>query len=156
MAGPTIVHEDPTLCVAIERNVLINVWRDAPTVEQMRAFGSAARSLHRSRGDAGLLNAVLGGTPRFSDGVRDEAVRLTRETMLPKGVVHLILVNGLAGSAVRAFLSTVILLARPRVPTRVSSDPQDACTFLAPLLTAGKERWTGPELFAVYQQVVTR
>ncbi|MEO7330833.1 MAG: hypothetical protein ABI193_19825 [Minicystis sp.] len=157
MAGPTIVHEDPTLRIAIERNVLINVWRDAPTVEQMRAFGSAARSLHRSRGgDGGLINVVVGGTPRFSDGVRDEAVRLTRAPMLPRGVVHLILVNGLAGAAVRAFLSTVVLLGRPRVPTRVYADPDETCAFLAPLLTVGKERWTAAELFAVYQQAVRR
>lgn len=157
MAGFTIVHEDPTLRIVTARNVLINVWRDAPTVEQMRAFGNAGRALHRTRGgDAGLLNVVVGGTPRFSDGVREEAVRLTRETMLPRGVVHLILVSGLAGSATRAFLSTVVLLGRPRVPTRVSSDPDDACLFLAPLLSVGKERWTAPDLLAVYHEAVAR
>ena len=41
------------LRIVTARNVLINVWRDAPTVEQMRAFGSAGRALHRTRGGAG-------------------------------------------------------------------------------------------------------
>ncbi|MFO0760267.1 MAG: hypothetical protein U0359_27545 [Byssovorax sp.] len=151
MSAVTIVHEDPTLRIAVARNVLVSVWSDAPTVEQMRAFGNAGRALYRARGgDGGLINAVLRGTPRFSDGVRDEAVRLSREIMLPRGVVHLILVEGLAGAATRAFLSTVVLLARPKIPTRVSSDARDACAWLAPLLTVGAERWTTQSLLDVY------
>jgi hypothetical protein len=157
MAPLSIVHEDPTLRIAVVRNVLINVWRDAPNVEQMRAFGNAMRALHRARGgDGALINAVLGGTPRFSDGVRDEAVRLTRDTLLPRGVVHLILVEGLAGAAVRAFLSTIVLLGRSKVPTRVSSHPEDACAWLAPFVSVGAERWTGAELLAAYREAAAR
>ena len=155
MAELETVHTDSTLRIVISRNVQANVWSNAPTVEQMRLFGrvGVAQMRPHPRG-TGLLNLIVGGTPSFSEAVRAETVKLVKQPgIFSLGAAHLVLVGGFTGTAVRAFLSTVLLLGRPPCPNKVFGDPETAAAWLAPLLAQGAERWSQAELIALVAQL---
>jgi hypothetical protein len=153
MAALEIVHTDAILSIATSRNVQVNVWTDAPTVEQIRAFSRTGAALARRhpRG-TGLLNVMLRGTPRFSEQVRDETVKLMKQADFRLGTAHLVLMGGLTGTAVRAFMSTVMLLARSPTPNKVFGDPGTATAWLAPLLAQGAEPWSSAQLVALVNE----
>jgi len=54
---------------------------------------------------------------------------MARENVFARGGAHTILVDGLAGSAARAFLSTVLLVRRHRAPARVFSEIGEAAKW---------------------------
>ncbi len=156
MAELETVHADSTLRIVTSRNVQVNVWSNAPTVEQMRAHGRAgtAHARRHLRG-TGLLNIVVGGTPSFSEPGRVETVKIMKQAdLFSLGSAQIILAGGLAGTAVRAFMSTVILLGQPVRPTRVFSESETAVAWIAPLLTRGAEPWSRAELAALVAQLV--
>ena len=159
MAALEIVRTDPKFRIAYLRNVQVNVLRDAPTVEQMRAFARSGSTLGRrhERG-AGLLNVVTGdGTPSFSEEVRHETVQLMKTPgMFTLGSAHIILFDGFKGTAVRAFMSTVMLLGRPPSPNKVFGDAEAAAAWLAPLLAKGAEAWSPAELVALVKRALAQ
>lgn len=137
------------------RNLFVAVWSDAPTVKQMQAMARAAAAHRRAhpRG-AALLNVVRGGTPSFDNAVRDEARRLTSDGHFDVGVAHVVLLGGLVGAAVRAFLSTIVLLGRPKEPTQVFGDANAAIGWLASRFANGGERWTRDDVQAALDQAM--
>lgn len=152
------VHVDATFRIFSARNVQVNVWADAPTVEQMRAFGRAgAAHARRHPGGAALLNLITSGTPSFSEAVRDETVRLMKlPDVYRLGAAHLVLLAGFKGTAVRAFLSTVMLLGRPPVPNKVFGDAESAAAWMMPLLAPGAEAWSPEEIVSLVKQANAR
>lgn len=148
MSATHIVHDDATLHIGLHKNVQINVWRDAPTLSQVRLFAHHAEAMSRSHpGGSALVNLVVAGSPRFSDGVRDEVTRMMKSpTLFRLGAAHVITLGGMNGVAVRAFLSTVTLVARPTTPSKVFGDSASAATWLSPRLELGRERWLPGEL----------
>lgn len=127
-----VLYEDATLRVWAVRNVLGVVWFEAPTLEQMRELTRIGKVRGRTHPDGlGLFQLVVRGTPRFTDEVRAEVERVARENVFARGGAHVILVDGLAGSAARAFLSTVLLIRRRRAPTKVFGDIGEAATWFA-------------------------
>lgn len=155
MAELEIVHRDATLRIVTSRNLQVNVWTNAPSLEQMRVFGRTGATLARQHPHgAGLLNVILPGTPSFSEPVRAEVVKLMKQaTLYSLGAAHLILVGGFTGTAVRAFMSTAILISNPSRPNKVFGAPEDAAAWLAPLLARGAEPWTRGQLVALADQV---
>jgi hypothetical protein len=155
MTEPAIVHTDATFTIFTSRNVHVNVWCNAPTVEQIRIFSRAGTAMARKnpRG-AGLVNVMLRGTPSFSEEVRDETVKLMKQEAFRLGTAHVVLLGGLTGSAVRAFMSTVMLLARPAVPNKVFGDAETAAAWLAPLLSQGAEAWSPAEIVALVKHAI--
>lgn len=155
MAELETVHQDATLRIVTSRNVQVNVWTSAPTLEQMRVFGRTGAALARQhpRG-TGLLNVILPGTPSFSEPVRAEVVRMMKQPALyALGAAHLILVGGFTGTAVRAFMSTAILISHPSRPNKVFGAPEDTAAWLAPLLSRGAEPWTREQIVALAGQL---
>ena len=155
MAELETVHSDSTLRIVIARNLQVNVWSNAPTLEQMRVFGrtGVAQARQHPRG-TGLINLVVRGTPSFSEAVRAEAVKLVKqEALFSLGGAHIILLGGLAGTAVRTFMNTAILLGRPRRPNKVFVEAEPATAWLAPLLARGAEPWSQAELAALVAQL---
>ena len=144
------LHADATLRLASHRNLLLAVWCDAPTLEQMRELGRASRAISRRHpAGADMLNVVLSGKPTFSDAVRQEGIKLTSDpTLIRLGTAHLVLVTGLAGAATKAFLSTMLLVGRPAVPTKVFADPDGAAAWLAPRLSLPGAEWSAAEVKA--------
>lgn len=138
------------------RSVLITVWSDAPDVTQIRAYAKIAPHFCASRpGGTALLNAIIRGTPVFPERVRDETVKVMRmRGVFRSGVAHVITVGGFAGTATRAFLSTAILVGRPKSPSRVFGVPAEGCEWLAARVTTVAEPVTTPELRAAYDEAI--
>jgi hypothetical protein len=146
--APSICFADPILRLATSRNLVVAAWSDAPEVKHLRELRTAARATRRShpKGTA-LVNAIVRGTPKFTDEVRAEATELTRDdTLFALGTPHVILAPGIVGAAVRAFLGTVMIVARPGSPNKVFGDMRAALAWLETQLAAGSERWTRAEL----------
>lgn len=148
MPGNEILHEDKILRVATRKNVVLAVWNDVPTVTQIRAFQRASELVaKRGQKDELLLSTVVRGVPKFTEDVRDEMVRMVKNRSLyPLGTTHLILLDGMAGTAVRAFLSTVKLLSRLPTPTGVFSKTDEALLWSLDRLRGSQQRWAYSEL----------
>jgi hypothetical protein len=150
-----ILYSDDVLRIAQHRNLLIIIWSDAPTLTHMANCERAARGANRLNPDGiGLLCLMLNsGIPRFPDDVREEVAKFNRNPALfPLGVANVTLMPGLAGVAVRAFVSTAALLGRPVVPTKAFGDVAEAADWLAPRLrTASAPRWNPGDLKALAQ-----
>ncbi len=151
-----IVHEEAMLRVASFQNVLITVWSDAPDVRQVRMYAKIAQQFGAARPrSTALLNAIIRGKPIFPEPVRDEVVKVMKMRGVFKlGVAHLITVAGLAGSATRAFMSTAILLGRPKAPSKVFGEPREACEWLAPRAATAAEPLLPDDLHAACQQAL--
>ena len=127
-----VLHEDATLRIWAMRNVVGVVWFEVPNhaqVQELYRIGKARGRAHP--GGLGLFQVVVRGTPRFTDEVRAEVEKLTRENTFARGGAHIILVQGLAGAAARAFLSTVLLMRMRRAPAKVFGDISEAATWFA-------------------------
>lgn len=147
-AGIQVVHHDAALRITVSKNLQINVWTDAPTLAHLRLHAAQAQVMHRAHPDGtGLVNIMVRGTPKFTDGVRDEAVRLRKmPSHYTLGTAHVVLVTGLAGAAVRAFMGTVILMARSPTPSKVFGDIDSAVRWFTPILARGRSAWTAADL----------
>lgn len=156
MVRPELLHTSPQVEISGHRNLLVLAWHDAPTVAVMREVGRAGRAVAKKHAAGyGLMNLFLRGTPRFTDEVRDEVVRLDRDAQFaPLGAARVILLPGLAGVAVRVFLNTVTLIARPARSVQAFSDVPDAAAWLAPKLQAGGQTWTGAEIVAIAKPII--
>ncbi|MEM7153819.1 MAG: hypothetical protein AAF799_13305 [Myxococcota bacterium] len=113
-------YADARVRLASYRNVVLAVWWDAPRVLQMQHYRKVLMLL-RERHPEGIggINTVVGGTPTFPADVRAESAKLTEDALLDFGLAHIMLMRGLAGTAVRAFLATMLLLGRSKQLTKV-------------------------------------
>jgi hypothetical protein len=150
MPRTDIVHDDEVLRMGVSRNLVVCAWANAPEVEHIRSLSRAAQgTIGRYKEHRAFLNLVVTGTPRFSDAVRDELVKFIRDTRLQgQGMAHVVSIPGIAGATVRAFLSTVMLLARPVATHKVFSELAPAAAWLVPKLTTGGEAWTSAGVLA--------
>lgn len=158
MSRLEVVYEDATFHVATCQNLVAMLWCEAPTAEQLRAFERIGRRVGRaSKGTGVLWNVMLRGTPRFSEEARGELVRLMRgEEFLPRANAHIILVPGVAGAAVRAFMNTAVLLGRSKLPARFFGDPGEAATWLAPHLAGTALDADREQLLELHAELVQR
>lgn len=157
MTDLEVIHSDAALSVVIARNVQVNTWTDAPTVEHLRMLSRTSTALSRKnpRG-AALINLMVRGTPSFTQEVRDETVKALKQNYFRLGTAHIILLGGFSGTAVRAFMSTATLIARPQDPHKVFSEPEAAAAWLAPLLLQGAEAWSPVALVTLVKQSLAR
>jgi hypothetical protein len=133
---PTLRYEDETLRVVTDRRLCVIRWLDSPAA---RHFGEVTRAFahavdHSGGAAVGLFNVVdaRGKLPRFNDEIRRAAGDMTRAvTPGSAGAAHVILVEGLAGVAVRMFLSTLTLLSRAATPTTIHSTVAEGATWLS-------------------------
>lgn len=158
MARAETLYTCPQLEIAASRNLIVLAWYEHPTVAIMREIARAGRAVARQYpGGSAMINIFLSGTPKFSDEVREEVVRVNRDASLyPLGAARLILLPGLQGVAVRAFLNTVTLLSRQAArPTQAFGDLHEAAVWLTPRLERSGERWTVGEVVAVATPYLT-
>jgi len=140
--GLEIVYEDDSCRQAYAGPIHVVGWFDAPRLEQMEAYGVHAQALSRRLPMTGLMNLIVRGRARFDPAVRAEAKRLTERGMHRGGTSHVILAPGLAGSAVRAFMSTTVLLGRPKHPTKVFDEIRAGARWLAERIDIDAQRLT--------------
>jgi hypothetical protein len=151
---PTLVLTEGPLRLTAERNVLVGAWRDAPTVPALRALERAGQDWAKKYpAGTALLNLALSGTPNFSSEVRTETSRVSaRPDIFVLATAHVVLVSGLVGAAIRAFLSTSLLLAKSTRPTKVFGDKAIASDWVKTQLAPSGETWTRAELVALIDQ----
>lgn len=158
----TPVHEDATMSLFSAEELAFIVWRDAPTGDQVRRWHRFA--LEHARGPyapGACVDIIVRGTPRFSDEVRREAQRLASDPkVFPRGIAHVILLGGLPGSAVRAFIQTVLLVTKQIAPAKVFGDFGAAASWTEKLLDAGpaaaSARWTAADIRSLSSQAANR
>jgi hypothetical protein len=150
------IYEDDVLSYVFVRNLRVCVWRDTPTMKQMRAVADGAYEMRKRFQPSAFVNLIVDGTPKFDNEVRAEAARQSRE--MPGGIcaAHCILLDGLRASATRAFMSGVVLLARPRVPTKVFADLEECIRWMTPMLVGSAARWTEGEVAATLRTLSMR
>ncbi len=146
MADYEVEFSDRCLRIATVDNLELASWFDAPEMKHMEAIDRVYKRMKRRvKGGVGFVNVVVGGVPKFSAEVRDEAARQTADVDdRDIATAHIILVDGIVGSTVRAFMSTTMLIGRPPHPTKVFGDIPTAATWLAVRL-AENEHYPWPE-----------
>ena len=125
-------YHDDVLVLLVRHNILALAWYNAPRAGHLLEVMRQVHAVHRATQIAPCLyNIVIRGTPRFPDEVREQGARLVRETADYKSTTaHVIEVDGLAGTAARMFLSTMVLLARHKPNVRVFGDHREAAGWI--------------------------
>ncbi|MFW6067895.1 MAG: hypothetical protein ACOC97_06130 [Myxococcota bacterium] len=157
MAALRTLYEDDTLRVVVEGNMAVAVWTGAPSVDQLRRLHGGLNVLRSENPDGGaFMNVVVGGTPRFSNEVREEAARITQDTgPTDRGTAHVVLIEGMAGAAVRAFIGTMTLMGRPKIPTKTFGDLTSAADWLlARLEGIPGTAWSRESLIALAERAL--
>lgn len=148
-----ICHSDEDLYIVGAGQLLMAVWSVAPEMSHMKVLAQAG-DRHRSslRGEKQVfVNVVLDGTPNFSEEVRAEATRHSqRYAPFRAAAAHVICIKGFRGIAVRSFMSTMILLARPVTPAKVFDSMDSASNWLLTYLQP-RESWSRESLILLYQ-----
>jgi hypothetical protein len=149
------VFSDDTLELRVLGPVSVCVWFGPPGPEHIaqmeRGFEAAAK--HATK--VALLNVVVRGRPRFSDETRARASAMVRawDPRMVAGA-HALLLPGLAGTAVRMFISTILTLARAKTPTKVFAEVGPAVGFVASLLPGSAPR--AADLLALVAEMSAR
>lgn len=153
-----LVYEDETLRQGVSRNIHVAVWFDAPTIDQMHAYGRCARRVYaRYRGQSAFFNLVVDGRPTFSNEVRKAAADYTGKGLHQIGAAHVVLVPGFLGVSTRAFFSTMLLLGRPPNPTKVFADIESAALWQAANLAVfPDEEWNPGDIVDVCRKLTLR
>ncbi len=140
-----MLHDEPLFGLAIRRNVALALWRDAPRLEWFRAIRDKTWPYAaRWPQGAAWINLIVSGTPLFSEEVRREAAEVSkRDDIYGLGTAHIITLEGFKGTATRAFLNTIFLLARAKTPTKVFATPEEAAPWLVSRLG---DDWTVEEI----------
>ncbi|MEQ9073881.1 MAG: hypothetical protein RLP09_08475 [Sandaracinaceae bacterium] len=132
---PSTVFEDGGALIAIERNLVFLVQRERPTSDHLRALRLAYDAALAAHPDGVALLMVVTSQhwmPAFSDELREETAKLVRGTETGSlGSAFVLGGRGLFSSTLRAFLSTLFLVAGSREPYAVFADVESAAPWLA-------------------------
>ena len=152
-----VLFENPIARIAAQENVLVVRWADAPrTTLELREFEKAGKRIASAFDKRAVFaNVIVSGTPSFSQEVRDEVARLTSSPMFHLGTAQIVLVQGLAGVAVRAFLSTALLVSRAKAPNKVFGDLDYGVDWMHARLREGPVPWRRDGLASFVEKVVT-
>jgi hypothetical protein len=148
--APALRHGDEILRIVVDRGLCVARWADTPAALHFPLITTAMREAAAELGRAGLLNVIdaAGKVPRFSEPVRQAAVRMARDiTPLAAATAHVVLLKGFSGAAVRMFLSTLNLLARGGPIATVHATLTAGAEWLAPR-TPGE--WTAARISSAY------
>ncbi len=128
------VYERPHALMIQSGNLALIGWTDAPRYEDVVAWHQLGKSMSREfPGGSACIDVVVRGTPNFTDDVRRATVKMAGDpNIFSFGFAHVIRMPGFAGTAVRSFIGTVIMLARTPAPSRVFGDAASAASWLAP------------------------
>ncbi len=130
-------YRDGIVHMVAAHRLVVAAWWDAPTVTQTDALWRINRDVRTWTGDddVAFCNIALAGTPIFDSEVREQIQAMNREYGT-RGLAqaNLVLLEGFAGTAVRAFLSTVNLVARTKVPVKIFGKRPETEAWLGEML----------------------
>jgi hypothetical protein len=153
----TVAFENEIARFTYDRNVAVAAWFDAPRVKlellEMEKVGK--RLLAQYKEETALFNVIVSGTPSFSEEVRKEVTRITSDDALfARASAHVLLVEGFVGSAVRAFVSTALVISRTTTPNKVFADFEAAAAWVKLQLDKGPIVWTPGDLVGIQRRAV--
>lgn len=117
-----------------------------PSAEQLNAIDSIREPLEPYV----FVNIIYAGVPSFSEDARRGVKYATEKIGKRVALGFVILVPGFGGAAIRAFVSTSMLLARSKNPIKVFSSVEAAAPWLAEHLVDGTNSvWTPEDVMQV-------
>jgi hypothetical protein len=160
MAQTDIVYDDAALRIGVTRNLVVSAWTAAPDAGHVKTLSRTLQTVGgKNGGRFAFMSVVVSGTPRFSDQMREDMVKLFKDPKLQGvGNAHVVNAPGLAGTAVRTFLSTILLVARPAAPHKVFATLAEGAAWLAALLSKDPkdgQPWAAADILAAASVVTT-
>ena len=152
-------HRDELVHIVSGHRVLLLDVFDAPRLPQARAIRRAQESFRARLGDQGVAfcTVIRSGTPVLEPRARQELIELSadygRRSLCN---ASLVLVDGFAGVAVRAILSTLHLVSRETNPARVFADRRPTEAWLLERIRAHDPRITAREVKDVFDFALER
>jgi len=149
------IHVDERCVMGNARNLGLVGWRSAPLADDMRRWRSFGHTLCRTYPEgSACIDLVVSGTPSFSSEMRKESEQFASDAKIfPNGIAHIVLLEGLAGTAARAFISTVLLVARTPTPSKSFADSRTAAPWLRERLGKG---WSEVQIFDAYRALAAK
>ena len=153
----TVTFENEIARIAHDRNVAVVVWFDAPRVKrellEMEKVGKKIFAQYKE--STALFNVIVSGTPSFSEEVRKEVMRITSDdTLFALASAHVLLLQGFVASAVRAFVSTALVLSRTTTPNKVFADVEGAAAWVMTRVEKGPVVWTPGDLVGMVRRTI--
>lgn len=151
------IHRDEVVHVVASGPLTVAAWWNPPARPQIQALSRANEAQRQRYGDrAALANLVADSDPRLPNELREAAAMIAEHGDSGAAAAHVVLVRGLPGVAIRTFFSSMRLVARPRVPTRVFDDREEAARWLAGILRRGDPSWSAARVSAVFDRALKR
>jgi hypothetical protein len=137
-----VVYSDEGCAFSTWRNVMIAYFRESATVERMRGFRQTQRELSKQADPVGcVIVSALHGSAKMeiSEDTRSaivDAIKAYEDRDLCVSVV--IEVRGFLGTTVRALVSGLILVARPKYPMKIFGEQEDGARWLFDKMYRGR------------------
>jgi len=132
-------YRDGITHMVLAPRLVVAAWWNAPTRTQTDVLWRINEAVRKECGDDDIAfcNIAITGTPIFDSEVREQIQAMNREYGT-RGLAqaNLVLLEGFAGTAVRAFLSTVNLVARTKVPVKIFGKRPETEAWLLEMLVS--------------------
>lgn len=131
-----IVHSEAALAIAVEGDLCILRWMDAPGVQQFdTVLGVTQRAA--ARGPLAILSVAdgVGKLPAFGTEELRAGRRMSEGFQTAsKAVSHVLIMEGFAGVTVRMFVATLMLARRSGPTSKVFSTLDEGVAWLGPFV----------------------
>lgn len=135
---PSFLRDDRIVRIAAYHSVLIHVWLSTTTPEVMREVCDLEINFAKQQRDRKYALVSIVKMPSISDfgaeARRELESRMQRIEPYLGASVTMLPTHSLAASIVRAIITGLAFVARPKAPTTVVSSVEEACAWLAPRL----------------------
>ena len=154
-----VLEEQPCGLITAFDRVIFAAWSAVPSNDAMaaRMLDASHREAER-QGKVALLVALSHGAPMPSDTVRN-TIQVEMRKLDPFLICGATVIDkaGFRASALRAVVSTMQLISRPKHPEKVFASAAEAVHFIrAELQLAGVEPPLSTDLLLSYQSIVEK
>lgn len=155
-----ITYSDDGAALSIWRNVMISYYREQATEERMRHFRATQRELAKQPDPVGcIIVSSLHSRAKMdlNEATRAaiiEAIKAYEHRDLAVAVV--IQARGFLGTTVRALVSGLILLSRPKYPMKIFGDLDEGAAWLVEKMRGGRPGTTASALVEAVEETGAR
>lgn len=155
-----ITYSDDGAALSIWRNVMISYYREQATEERMRHFRATQRELSKQPDPVGcMIVSSLHSRAKMdlNEATRAaiiEAIKAYEHRDLAVAVV--IQARGFLGTTVRALVSGLILLSRPKYPMKIFGDLDEGAAWLVEKMRGGRPGTTARALVEAVEETGAR
>ncbi|MBL8677598.1 MAG: hypothetical protein JNK05_00415 [Myxococcales bacterium] len=145
-----VIYRDEGCATAVYRNVMIAYFRGPANLTRMRGFRATQRELAKHADPVGCV--IVSDLHETAKMDLDEETRreiqhaMTAYNDRDLAVAVAVEVQGFIGTAVRALVSGLMLLARPKYPMKILGNRHEAARWLLEKIRGGQPAFTPDEL----------